>query len=379
MKILVGNHINYVSEERELLLCMTEPDGYPEGFLRSRENFQKKSSPGEGIQSLLHRFDVVDKIIKEGRKALKKDMELIRKYFTYYPGSNLCLADVILQFQIWDWNETADTLESYVRSQSSQERNERFIGTSFENFTSDESENISEEPITLKRINNWLEQSPLAPEDKWEIFSSFISWEEHLGPVVDLMKKAEKVLKKTQTLWQPVIDDFHQYWEEQCRIRDVIGDISQIFHIDLSSDHQRDILLATSMINMNRISFSITDDTRPIPYDYYGIGIIFGNDIYLDSEGLNSENRQLESCLAFCKLLSDKSKLDILRSIKDHPAYGAQLSRQMNLTTATISYHMSALIQNSLVSIQRVENRIYYSVNKDEVKKILRAIENLLL
>ena len=49
------------------------------------------------------------------------------------------------------------------------------------------------------------------------------------------------------------------------------------------------------------------------------------------------------------KLLGDKSKFEILRTVKDEGAYGAQLAKQMGLTTATISHHVNALLNRRLV------------------------------
>ena len=43
MEIKIGDHINYIAEERALLIGLTQPDQYPQGFLQTRENVEKKS------------------------------------------------------------------------------------------------------------------------------------------------------------------------------------------------------------------------------------------------------------------------------------------------------------------------------------------------
>lgn len=373
MEIKIGDHINYIAEERALLIGLTQPDQYPQGFLQTQENVEKSlSNP-----ALNRRLAVVDKIVKEAQKAFKKDMEQVEKYFRLYSNKMLCLADAVILFEMWDWNETAQTLEDYVQKQTPPERAFRFRTLDIETLN-DNNEDTAE-AVSLGQISRWLDQTSLEPEDKWQIFSAFVSWEEHLTPIVQLMKKAEKVLEKTRTLWAPVIEEFHDYWTRQCRERDVLEDIKNIYQIDLRENSSRDIVWAPSLISTNQMSFSVPDKDKRVLYEYYSIGIIFGDGFYLDFEHGKNEKWQMNECLQFFKLLSDKSKLEIMMSIKDQPAYGAQLSRQMNLTTATISYHMSALIQNGLVSVQRKENRIYYSMHKDKVKKIIQYIENVLL
>lgn len=374
MELKISDHINYISEEMNLLISLADPEGYPAVLAQCRKKLEKTiDSP-----ALFHRFDVVENIIKEGRRILKKDMDLIKKYFRPYSNDYLCLADVVLLFTRWDWEETADTLEAYVRRQTPQERNYRFISLNLEQFN-DDSDISFDHTVTMKQISSWLDDCPLSPEDKWQLFSAFIQWDKHIGPIVQLMKKAEKVLEKTKEQWLPLLHNFYTYWRKQCREKDVLGDIRTFFHIDLHTGSDKSILIAPNMIFMNSIGFYVTEDNRPPAYDYYSIGILYGEELYLDFNIKASSEKEMSDNLHFLKLLSDKSKLEIMMSIKDEPAYGAQLARKMNLTTATISYHMGALIQNGLVSLKKVNNRLYYSVNQDKIKNILNNLEDLLL
>lgn len=49
------------------------------------------------------------------------------------------------------------------------------------------------------------------------------------------------------------------------------------------------------------------------------------------------------------KLVADRSKFELLRRCARQPSYCQQLSREMGLTTATISRHMSLLLEAGLV------------------------------
>lgn len=86
--------------------------------------------------------------------------------------------------------------------------------------------------------------------------------------------------------------------------------------------------------------------------------------------------KELLDCL---KLLSDPSKYEILKSIKEEERYGQQLATQLHLTTATISHHMNSLSGHSLIQIKKDANRFYYSLNKTQLKKILHKLETDLL
>ena len=55
------------------------------------------------------------------------------------------------------------------------------------------------------------------------------------------------------------------------------------------------------------------------------------------------------------------------------------MAKQLNLTTATIAHHMSALLNAGLVRIEKEETKIFYRANTAEIEKLLKYCENTLL
>ena len=376
MNIEVIAKINYIYESFTLLQSLTMPDGHPDRLIECRKNAQRLVHS----QALNDRFQVVDKILKEGASALKKDMDSVRRYFSCYPQSQLCLADAILIFDFHDPIERAAELENFIHSQGIEERCLRFINHHEPSFSPEEKKADFDNISAVENIRQWIEQSPLSPGDKWEFFSAFIHHEKHSKAIIQLIKKAEGVLIKTKELWSPIIDGFYEYWTLQSAQRDIIGDIKSIFHFDLQKNRpDTPICLVPLLLNMNMISFCLTDEVKKADYDVYAIGIFYGENVYLDFNRNKNDDIHQAAALQILKLLSDKSKFDILSSIKEHPAYGAQLARQMNLTTATISYHMSALIQERLIELDRTNNRIYYRMNKKTVSDFIEYLKKELL
>ena len=73
------------------------------------------------------------------------------------------------------------------------------------------------------------------------------------------------------------------------------------------------------------------------------------------------------------KLLSDRSKLEILSYIKNKKAYGSELAKQLNLTNATVSHHMSGLVNAGLVIMEKEDTKIYYRANIEEISEVLNS------
>ncbi|MDY4950804.1 MAG: helix-turn-helix domain-containing protein [Clostridium cadaveris] len=49
----------------------------------------------------------------------------------------------------------------------------------------------------------------------------------------------------------------------------------------------------------------------------------------------------------------------------------------LNLTNATVSYHMSALANLQLILVDKDNNKVFYTLNKNKLKEYLTTLENL--
>ena len=98
--------------------------------------------------------------------------------------------------------------------------------------------------------------------------------------------------------------------------------------------------------------------------DWFILGIY--TDVLFDSEK-NDENLAV-----FFKALSDANRIKIIKLLKDRPWFGLELAEKLNLTPATISYHMGFLQQAGIVTYEKSEKRSYFSLKNERVTKILQ-------
>lgn len=78
------------------------------------------------------------------------------------------------------------------------------------------------------------------------------------------------------------------------------------------------------------------------------------------------------------KMLSDPTKLAILKILKDGSTYQSDLARQLSLTTATISHHMAQLFQNGFVVSELKNKKLYYRYQPQMVDYTLEQLRNYL-
>ena len=90
---------------------------------------------------------------------------------------------------------------------------------------------------------------------------------------------------------------------------------------------------------------------------------------------LDRRNQPVEKIIPVLKVLGDSSKFEILRFLKEAPNYNVEIAKHMGLTPATVSHHMNVLFTLNLVTMEQVNKKVYYSINEEQVQKIISNLE----
>lgn len=95
----------------------------------------------------------------------------------------------------------------------------------------------------------------------------------------------------------------------------------------------------------------------------------------IEFEELKSLEKNLEK---FLKLISDKTRQKIISLIADKPWYNQAMAKELDITPATVNYHIQSFLVIDLVSIDEKDNKIYYSLNKDMANKYIDILKGKL-
>ena len=72
-----------------------------------------------------------------------------------------------------------------------------------------------------------------------------------------------------------------------------------------------------------------------------------------------------EQALKLFKGLADRSRLQILKSLLEEDMYVERLAQRLELTPATVSFHLKKLMDTGAVSSRREQYYTMYSINKE--------------
>lgn len=88
--------------------------------------------------------------------------------------------------------------------------------------------------------------------------------------------------------------------------------------------------------------------------------------------------KRSEEIKQFLKVLSEEKRTEIIKILAAKPALGSDLARQVGLTNATASYHLTMLLGIGLIDYERVGQRLHYVLKKDVLKDFLdKAYQDL--
>ena len=90
------------------------------------------------------------------------------------------------------------------------------------------------------------------------------------------------------------------------------------------------------------------------------------------------EGKEEDRVIDLAKALSDRTKIKIIKELNKQPRYGFELAKQLNLSSPTISHHISKLSDLGLITAKRNENKIFYEVNQELIEKALRNMSDIL-
>lgn len=79
------------------------------------------------------------------------------------------------------------------------------------------------------------------------------------------------------------------------------------------------------------------------------------------------------------KALADKRRLEIITLLAQRSWYGQELAKHLELTPAAVNYHMNFLWMLQIVQNERVDHRLYHSLDKKRLKELLDLVQTVLL
>jgi DNA-binding transcriptional ArsR family regulator len=83
----------------------------------------------------------------------------------------------------------------------------------------------------------------------------------------------------------------------------------------------------------------------------------------MPKHGLGPSDQELEQLTALFRLLSDKTRLNILLLLSDGERNVTSLCEQLQLPQPTVSHHLGLLRMNNVIGNRRKGKQVFYTLN----------------
>lgn len=221
-------------------------------------------------------------------------------------------------------------------------------------------EENTEDTLNLDSLENWfllLQSSAYSEDTKWSLL-------ELTSNPVKKFQELFKIYAKNKSAFAAAYQENKGYLEKL--LSETPPDISDVLHNLVSEFHP-----GTKKVYLTAVCPLIEWITPTIIFQ----GVLADK---LDLYQKNWKNAK-EMLPQILKLLGDKSKFEILCLLKSHGRYNLEIAESLQLTPATASHHMSMLLTNHMVTVEKKDGRVYYQLNQETLREIMLCFGEIFL
>lgn len=222
------------------------------------------------------------------------------------------------------------------------------------------SEENAQDAPNSNSLEHWfllLQSSEYSEDTKWRLL-------ELISNPVKKFQELFEIYRKNRSAFDTAYQENKEYLEKLVSktpsdISDVLRNLASEFHPDTKKVYLTAVLPLIEWMTPTIIFQGVLADK-------------------LDLYQKNWKNAK-ETLPQILKLLGDKSKFEILCLLKSHGRYNLEIAEALQLTPATASHHMSMLLTNQMVTVEKKDGRVYYQLNQETLREIMICFEEIFL
>lgn len=221
-------------------------------------------------------------------------------------------------------------------------------------------------PMSLEELVEFIDAQPLPDNTKWRVMDLCRHFHNYADELIELLRPAIELVERSSSLFEKLILNY----------TDALGASSEIpayvrSMIKLDISEYANVEIYPSVLGFNSATV-VMPEVPGEPLRIY-MGVL------MHIIGTNKVNIDIAEIARSMKSLGDPSRLEILCCIKDSATYGQELSSRFGVSSTTVYHHMNKLIVAGLVESKINGNRVYFSMNQQNVSELIQQLRILLL
>ncbi|QTU82848.1 winged helix-turn-helix transcriptional regulator [Carnobacteriaceae bacterium zg-C25] len=188
--------------------------------------------------------------------------------------------------------------------------------------------------------------------------------------VYDLLLKLENIIKKHEHIIRENLKTLYSQMEN-INFMDINPEINLKSVIE---SYEIDYLETTVFLQFTEFyGFSVVFDNKNEKQGFLFLGAI----PFLVYNEFKPISEEQDDMLTKFTLLSDMTRFNILILLSKRAMFGREISEKLSVSSGTISYHLSNLLQEKMINSEIRGKRIYYSINSLELNRMSLFLKHL--
>lgn len=214
-----------------------------------------------------------------------------------------------------------------------------------------------------QQLMQYLLQSSCSEDVKWICTALYYS-------IDDYLEELDVILRKATGLFLEHLPDLGSTCRKAIAFaREQIGeDPSGIFHNLKIASQPEQVTVVPCLMGFHGLRWDFQDARLDFGVYYSQIGAL-----------IQKYSDQSTNLVGKLKSMGDKSRLEILKALKNKECNGQDIAEKLGLTPATISHHINLLANEGFVTATKRGASIYYNLSTEALRRFLQELEHCLL
>ena len=215
-------------------------------------------------------------------------------------------------------------------------------------------------PQSFSEVFDLLQEMKTEPEQAWQIMAMLKSPKEYLERFMRLISSNEPAYRFAIDAIKDEIEPLLETFETSCE---------QLIELDKKSGSP--LLAGSILLKGSEMTIIPTVLTGLIFLEKSAyVGLYLPETYKLMGR---SDDHEID-LVPILKALGDSSKFEILKTLRQGPRYSLELAKHLDITPATASHHMNALLSMGLVTVEKSGKKTNYTLNSAKLKAVVESL-----
>lgn len=222
----------------------------------------------------------------------------------------------------------------------------------------------------FKNFYDMLAKKNLQAGDKLKVIDMLVHYDEHLKCLENIISPFIEAIEQSNALYAPVIAEYERFYSDKSDIRAYFKE-----QMKTSFSADGDFKLTPYLFGFDKYISMFSNSMAGEAFNAQ----LYAGLCYNGNNKNKSNKTATQTVASLAKAISDPTRLELLRMIKNKAAYGQELAEKTDLFPTTVSHHMSKLLEAGFIESRPELGKNYFILNKAGIKEFIHDVKVLLL